>query len=146
MEHPFNYLQNQMNRLFNDFFGDFYMEPLSGETGEAVFVPTVDVSEDEKQIKVSAELPGMSKDHIELTLAKDSLTIQGEKKSEEEDKGKGYYRRECSYGSFQRVVPLPIEVDDEKAQAEFKNGVLKVVLPKTAAGKESRKKVEIKGG
>jgi len=146
-EHPFMGLQREMNELFDSFFRGFGLEPFrSIKPRLGSFMPKINVTENDKEIHISAELPGMEQEDIELTLGKDSLTIAGEKKDEYEDKGKDYYRMERSYGSFHRVIPLPAEIDDTKAEAEFKKGVLKIKLPKTVEAQASRKKIEIKSG
>jgi HSP20 family protein len=108
------------------------------------FMPRVDVSETDKVIKVTVELPGMNEDDIDLTLSRESLTIRGEKKEESEENDRDFYRMERCYGSFSRVIPLSAEVDEGKAQADFNKGVLKITLPKTAEAQRSRKKIEIK--
>jgi HSP20 family protein len=102
------------------------------------------VSETDKEIKVSAELPGMDEKDIDVSLTRDSLTIKGEKKQETEDKGEDYYRMERSYGSFTRSIPLPIEVDTDKVQATFKKGVLEITLPKTARAIQETRKIPVK--
>ncbi|MBW2649019.1 MAG: Hsp20/alpha crystallin family protein [Deltaproteobacteria bacterium] len=144
-EHPFYSLQREMNRMFDDFFSDFSLAPFgtSVERFEK-FSPSINVTEDDKEVRISAELPGMDEKDIDVSLTSDTLTIKGEKEEKEEDKGKEYYRMERSYGSFQRVIPLPDEIDTEKTEASFKNGVLNVVLPKIAEAKSSRKKIAIK--
>jgi HSP20 family protein len=86
----------------------------------------------------------MNDKDIDVSLTKDSLTIKGEKKEEKEDKGKNYYRMERSFGSFTRTVPLPAEVDTEKAKADFVKGVLTVTLPKTPKAIKDTKKIPIK--
>ncbi|MEW6117366.1 MAG: Hsp20/alpha crystallin family protein [Nitrospirota bacterium] len=139
---PFTMLQREMNDLFDNFFRSFDIAPFGSRMGE--FTPRVDVSETDKEIKVSAELPGMDEKDIEVTLNKDSLTIKGEKKEEKEDKGKDYYRMERSYGSFSRTIPLPLEVETDRAEATFKKGVLTVTLPKTAKAIKETKKIAIK--
>ncbi|MFZ5998454.1 MAG: Hsp20/alpha crystallin family protein [Nitrospirota bacterium] len=139
---PFTMLQREMNDLFDNFFRSFDFAPFGSRMGE--FTPRVDVSETDKEIKVSAELPGMDEKDIEVTLNKDSLTIKGEKKEEKEDKGKNYYRIERSYGSFSRTIPLPLEVETDRAEATFKKGVLTVTLPKTAKAIKETKKIAIK--
>ncbi|MHC4432137.1 MAG: Hsp20/alpha crystallin family protein [Planctomycetota bacterium] len=136
-----------MNNLVDSFFGGFDIEPFdTGAWPSGDFAPSVDVRETDKEIKVTAELPGMDEKDIEVSLSGDSLTIRGEKQEESEDKGKDYYRSERRYGSFHRVVPLSAEVDEEKVKADFKKGVLKIRLPKTAQSRSSRKKIEIKTG
>lgn len=138
----FSLFREEMNRLFDNFFRGFEIEPF--ETGFGTFRPSVNVVEDEKEIKVSAELPGVDEKDIEVSLSKDSLTIKGEKKEEKEDKGKNYYRMERSYGSFSRTIPLPVEIDADKVKAQFKKGVLTVTLPKTAKTIEETKKIPVK--
>jgi len=145
-ELPFASLQREMNRLFDNFFGGLSPFPRASlERGSAEsFIPRIDVSETDKEIKVSAELPGMDENDIDVSLTKDTLTIRGEKKEEKEDKGKNYYRMECSYGSFSRNIPLPAEVSTDKVEATFKKGILYVTLPKTVSAIEKTKKVPIK--
>jgi len=146
-ESPFQTLASEMNRLFDDFRGHFDIEPFGFSRGElGVFAPSVDVTEDDKEVRITSELPGIDEKDIDITLSKDSVTIKGEKKQETEDKGKDYYRMERSYGSFQRTVQLPAEIDDDKAQAEFKKGVLKIKLPKTAEAQKTHKKIEVISG
>jgi HSP20 family protein len=102
----------------------------------------VDVAEMEDEIKVSAELPGLDNEDIDVSLSDDVLTISGEKKEEKEEKGKNYYRSERSYGAFRRDIPLPSQVDADKVDAVFQKGVLTITLPKTAEAKA--KKVTVK--
>lgn len=119
------------------------MEPLWGDHA-ASFTPHVDVSENDKEIRISAELPGMNEKDIDITLNHDSLTIKGEKKEEKEDKGKDYYRMERSYGSFFRTIPLHVEVESDKAAASYKKGVLTVKIPKSPKAIEEKKKISVK--
>ncbi len=88
-------------------------------------------------------MPGLDEKDVEVSLSNDTLTISGEKKAEKEDKGENYYRLERSYGSFQRVIPLSTEIEADKVEAAFKNGVLQITLPKLHLG-EGVKKVQIK--
>ena len=145
-EYPFASFQREMNKLFDDFFGGFDLSPwapLERRLATA-FTPHVDVSETDKEIKVSVELPGMDEKDIDVSLTRDTLTIKGEKKEEKEEQGKDYYRMERSYGSFTRSVPLPVEVDTDKVQATFNKGVLDITLPKTARAIQEMKKVPVK--
>ena len=140
---PFSLFRHEMNRLFDNFFRGFDIEPFEKRLG--AFYPDIDVTETDKEIKVSAELPGMDNKDIDVSLTKDSLTIKGEKKEEkEEKKKKDYYRMERSYGSFSRTIPLPVEIDTEKAKAQFKKGVLTITLPKTAKAIKETKKIQVK--
>lgn len=141
--HPLERFREEMDTLFDDFFKDFSMEPFDGGHARQ-FSPQIDVSETDKEIKVSAELPGMDDKDIEVNMNHDSLTIRGEKKEEKEDKGKDYYHVERSYGSFTRTVPLPVEIESDKAEAHFRKGVLTVTVPKSGKAIESKKKIEIK--
>ncbi len=93
---------------------------------------------------MTAELPGMEEKDIQLTLENDSLIISGEKKNDVEEKGKNFHRVERSYGSFQRVIPLISEIQQEKVEAKFRNGVLNITLPKTPAAAKQTHKIEIK--
>jgi len=106
--------------------------------------PAVDMVEDDDEVRVTAELPGLGKDDFSVNIEQDRLILRGEKKMSHEDKGRGYYYSECSYGSFARAIPLPCDVDVDKADASYKHGVLRVKLPKTAAAKARRTKVRVK--
>ena len=143
--YPIFALQRRMNRLFDDFFKgfDFDIEPF-GQWGSSSFVPKLNLSEDDKEVTITAELPGVDEKELELSIANNTLTIKGEKKSESEDKGKGYCRIERAYGSFSRTVLLPDDIDEDKAEAEMKKGVLTIRIPKTAGAQSARKKIEIK--
>lgn len=142
---PFYSLQNEMNRLFSDVFSGMSLEPLS-KSGIAAFSPSIDVTEKEDKLIVKAELPGMDEKDIDLTLLSDHLVIKGEKREEHEEVGENDRRYvERSYGSFQRAIPLSLEIDEDKVEATFKKGVLTVVLPKTADTKSSARKVSVRG-
>jgi len=142
LTNPFHEFRQEMDRLMENFFGGFVGHHF-GRRSDA-FVPQVDVVDSEKEIKVSVELPGLDEKDIEVTLTREALTIKGEKKEEKEEKGKNYYRSERSYGSFTRTIPLPVDVDAEKAGASFKKGVLMVKLPKTKQVISETKKVTVK--
>jgi len=139
---PFSLLRQEMNRIFDNFNRGFWLEPF--ESRFEGFSPRIDVTESDKELKITAELPGMDEKDIDVSLNKDTLTIKGEKKEEKEDKGKDYYRSERSFGSFSRTIPLPSEIDTDKVKAEFKKGVLTVTMPKTAEAIRETKKIPIK--
>lgn len=141
-ENPFALLRREMDSLFDNFFQVFDVEPFESRMG--VFNPKVDMTENDKEIKISAELPGMDEKDIDVSLQNDMLTIKGEKKEEKEDKGKDYYRMERSYGSFSRTIPLPVEVETDKVEAKFKKGVLSITIPKTAKAVAETKKIAVK--
>jgi len=141
-DHPFALFRKEFDDLFDNFFRSFDMQPFEGRIG--AFSPKVDVTENEKEFRISAELPGMDDKDIDVSLQNDMLTIRGEKKEEKEDKGKDYYRMERSYGSFSRTIPLPVEVETDKVDAKFKKGVLTITLPKTAKAVSETKKISVK--
>ena len=135
-----------MNRLFDDFFKGFGLPSTAQGAGAlGMFVPQVDMTEDEKSIKVTAELPGMDEKNIDINLGRDSLTIKGEKKEEREEKGQESYYAERSFGSFQRVIPLPAEVNPDQAEATFVKGVLTVTMPKPAGEAAKTRRIDVKG-
>jgi HSP20 family protein len=131
-----------MDSLFDNFFRGFDLEPFESRAGG--FSPKVDVFENDREITVSAELPGMDEKDIDVSLQDHVLTIKGEKKEEKEDKGKDYCRMERSYGSFVRTIPLPVEVETDKIEARFRKGVLSITLPKTAGAVQETKKIAVK--
>ena len=145
-EEPFTSLQKAVNTLFDDFFRGWETPLMAGRdiTKPVMYAPDIDLSEDDKEIHITAELPGMEQKDIDVYVADDHLTIKGEKKAEHEEKRRNYYRRERSYGSFQRMVPLPADVDTSKVNALFKNGVLTINLTKTAEAQKAAKKIEVK--
>jgi HSP20 family protein len=142
LANPLSAFRQEMDKLVESFFGGFDFHPFGRRS--VTFMPQVDVADTDKEIKVSVELPGLDDKDVEVSLTKETLTIKGEKKEEKEEKGKDYYRSERSFGSFTRTIPLPVEIDVEKAAASFKKGVLTVMLPKTKQVISETKKVAIK--
>lgn len=143
---PFEMMRDTMGRMMEIFF-----EPLSRGTPVQVhwrpagFRPSVDVIEEGDNIRVVVEVPGMTPEDLTVSVSEDSLTVRGQKKREEEE-GKDIHRRECLHGPFRRVVPLPMKVDRDNVEATFKNGVLNIVLSKSAeTGKRIPIKTEIDG-
>jgi HSP20 family protein len=140
--YPLERLERDMRRMFED----FWIAPFGEATrwGEA-FLPSVDVKEEDDQVVVSAELPGLDAKDVNVEVTQDSVRIAGEKKQEEkeEEKEKGYYRRESCYGSFERIIDLPAPVNEDKAKAQFSKGVLTIKLPKSEQARAKRKKVEV---
>ena len=133
-------IRQEMNRLFDNFVQDLgSATPLTrfGEGSFGQITPQVNVSETDKEYKVTAELPGIEEKDIEVSLGQNVLTLKGEKRAEREDQQKNYHLMERSFGSFQRTIALPVEVDHDKVSASFKNGVLTVRLPK-AEGAQAR--------
>jgi HSP20 family protein len=144
---PFTHLQREMNRLFEDFFGDRWgLEPYSGWGRLEGFRPSVNVSETDKEVRVTAELPGVEEKDIDVTVTRNALTIKGEKHTEHEEKSESHYHVERSFGSFERTVPLPAEVVTDKVDARFSKGVLTISMPKTETAQAEARRVKIKTG
>jgi len=132
---PFRELEDMQGRL-NRLFG----EPSFARTGEngmsfSGWSPAVDVQETDKEYLIKADLPDVKKEDVKVELLDGTLTIEGERQQEKEEKGKTFHKIEREYGKFLRRFAMPSEVDASKVQADFKNGVLKVHLPKSATAK-----------
>jgi HSP20 family protein len=135
---PFMSLQREIDRLFDDFTRGF---PSFTGNGNAL-MPNMDVTETEKEIEITAELPGLEEKDVQINVADNLLTIRGEKKAEKEEKDKNYRMVERSYGSFERTLELPDGVNADAIEASMSKGVLKVTIPKPAPAQA--KKIEVK--
>lgn len=150
----FSRLHREMNRMFDEFSqgwglsSRFWRTPFDMlEGGRAgAWLPTVDVSETEREVKVTAELPGMDEKDVQVGLSNGLLTLSGEKKTEREGKDGSVHRSERTYGSFHRTLALPAEVNPDKVEAVFRKGVLTVTLPKTASAQSRVRRVDVKAG
>ena len=147
---PFGSLRHEIDRLFDEFDHGMWRFPFRrslvdfeprwlGETA-----PAVDIAERDRAYEISAELPGIDPNNIEVKLTNGVLTIKGEKKQETEEKKKNYYVSERRYGSFERSFQVPDAVDADKIEASFNKGVLTVVLPKSAEAQKSVKTISVK--
>jgi HSP20 family protein len=141
---------NDMERLFEEFggfrFPHFFGEdfaPFRMEFENVEWIPPVEILQNNGQLVVRADLPGMKKDDVKVELTDNMLTISGERKQEKEEKHEGFYRSERSYGSFYRQLPLPEGVKTENAHAVFHNGVLEITMPAPKEASHTRK-LEIK--
>ncbi len=132
-------LRDEVERVFDTFFG---RRGLAGR--EPVFLPAIDVEETDDAFIVRAELPGMKKEDIKITLTEDSLTLSGERKREKEEKNKVYHRMEIAYGKFVRTIEFPVDVDPSKAKAVYKDGILEITIPKSEKAKPKEIEIEIK--
>lgn len=144
-QNPFLSLHREVNRLFDDAFRSFDTRlPAFGNypafNGNW---PSVEISDTDKQIQVTAEIPGLEEKDIDVLLDDDVLTLKGEKHSETKDEDKQFSER--FYGRFERRIPLGYDVEPDKVDARFKNGVLTVVLPKSANGQSKVKRITING-
>lgn len=135
--------RNRFDRMFNQMLQDFWgtSTPSEGVAGRA-WLPAVDVREKNDALMFSVELPGLTKENIDITLENNILTIAGERKFEKETQGEEYHRLERSYGHFSRSFTLPSSVRTDKVDANFENGVLHISLPKQENAKP--KKISIR--
>ncbi len=138
---PFLTLQREMNRVFDDVFRGYGLAPFGFD--RTLAWPNVEVSETDKEVKVTADLPGLEEKDIEVELANGVLAIKGEKKSETEDKERMFSER--FYGRFERQILVGTEIEEDKVEASFKNGVLTVTMPKSAAAQAKIKRIAING-
>ena len=150
---PFESLRREVDRLFEDFDRDFWrplrrsafeLEPFWRRQLKWGGAPAVDVVETDNAYELTADLPGIDEKNIEVKLVKGGLTIKAEKQEEKEEKKKDYYLHERHIGSFERRFALPEGVDTDKIEASFKNGVLRVRLPKKPEAIKPEKKIEVK--
>jgi HSP20 family protein len=133
-------IQDRMNRLFRDSYGT---EGRQEDLTTATFAPAVDVYEDEHNITLKIEVPGIEEKDIDVRIENNTLTVHGERKFEKEEKEENFRRVERQYGSFTRTFTLPNTVDHEKVQADYDKGVLKVSLAKKAEAKPKQIKVNV---
>lgn len=128
---------NRIRRFFND-------SPSYDFNMSESFSPRIDISEDEKNILVEVEIPGVKKEDIKITLQDNILTLQGEKKKEEKEEGKNFFRTERKYGSFKRCFTLPEEIDSDKVDAKFNDGILNITLKKLEVKQAKEKEIQVK--
>ena len=134
-------LQGRMNRLFHDSFGEGTRDSEALTT--TTFAPPVDVYEDEHNVTLKVEVPGIDEKDIDVRIENNTLTVHGERKFEKEEKEENYRRVERQYGSFTRTFTLPQTVDQESVQADYEKGVLKIQLAKKAEAKPKQIKVNV---
>lgn len=140
---PFEKMEDRFEDFFRRPFGMPLWSGMPRMMEEIEPTPNVDIFEEGDNIVLKSEMPGMSKEDIEVNLTDDTITLSGEKKKEEKVEKKDYYRFERSFGSFKRSFALPSEVQSDKAKASFKNGVLEIKIPKSEEAKKKEKKIEI---
>ncbi len=135
----FDRMREEMDRFWDTFLPTAFRR--TEDSGD--WLPSLDVSETKNEIVVKAEVPGMDAKDIDISLSNGMLTIKGEKKQEKEEKEENYHLVERSYGSFTRSITLPAEVKQDKINASYKNGILKVVLPKSEEAKKKEIKIKV---
>lgn len=130
-------LQREMNRLFDS------LTPAPRNGLEVNFIPAAEISETQETLQLSLEIPGMEPKDLEVEVTADSVTVRGERQSETRTEEQGVTRSEFRYGKFHRVIPLPARIQNTEAKAEYKNGILRLTLPKVEEEKNKVVKVEI---
>src|SRR6516165_8976234 len=146
---PFAEMRAEMDRLFDTFLGrGFLARPAPSAIAQpaATLAPSIDIRENDKEIIVEAELPGIEEKDIQVTVRDGILSLKGEKKSERDEKRDTYHVIERSYGSFERSFALPDSADQDQIKADFNKGVLRVVVPKRAEAAKAEKKIPIGKG
>ena len=147
---PIGELHQEVDNLFNNFFRGFRMSPFrtgsvfNNSLTAGLLKPSLDIGASDTEYAISIEVPGVEQKDIQLEVSKNILTVRGEKKQEKEEKKKDYYRMERTYGSFQRVLSLPEDADQENIKASYKNGVLTIAMPKKPLLRAEVKQIEIK--
>ena len=147
---PFSSFRNEMDRLFEDFFAPGETRSFAGDGGAGgragglSISPSIDLHETEQAYEVTAELPGMEQKDVEVTLRDNALVLSGEKRQDHQEGEGGRRWSERSFGRFERYVALPEEVDADKVEAKFRNGVLKITLPKNPKARDKTRKIEIR--
>lgn len=140
---PLNWLRREVDELFND---AWKMPTTESRLGNFPLRVSMDVSESDNEVTITAELPGLEEKDINVELNNGVLTISGEKKIDHEEEGKNFHRIERSSGFFSRSLTIPTNVNEDSIQAKFKNGVLTISLPKSQEEKEKTKKIEVQSG
>ena len=142
---PFLSFRRNVDRMFDDFFNGFGRRALGSSSGSWMTpTPSKDLTENEKEIVVTAEMPGLDEKDFEVTVAGDVLTLKGEKKSEHEHRNGDAYYVERRFGSFSRSVRLPFEVKDEKVDARYEKGVLTIRVPKPADMQRPARRIDVR--
>jgi HSP20 family protein len=141
---PFLQMRREMNRLFDDAFGGFGLPSVFGPAlRQMPAAPKIDVSETDDEIQVTAEIPGIDQNDVEVLLEDDRLIIRGEKKEQREDKDRNYHVRERVQGAFSRTLPLPFAPEPNQVKAQFKNGVMTITIPKPQKVKQQQHRIEV---
>jgi len=139
-------LSTEMDRVFTDFgWHPRWPFAFTPQREEALWMPELEIEQKPNQLLVRVDLPGLTKENVNIEVNDTSLTIEGERKHEEEKKEEGFYRSERSYGKFSRTIPLPEGAKPETAKAEFTNGVLEIAIELTSPVPPANRRVEIGG-
>jgi len=143
---PSGLLEREMDRMFGDFFTDWALpwryDPAVGS--DSGFVPSINLKETDTAYQLTAEVPGIDREHLDVNLKDGVVTISGERRDERTEEKGSYHRRETCFGSFCRTIALPGDVDGEKVAAQLKDGVLTLELPKVARAENKGKKIDVR--
>lgn len=144
---PLLAFRRDMSRLFDDFFSGFGVPSLltgaAGAAAPAVMTPRIDVSENDREIRLAVELPGVDEANLDVTIDDDTLTIRGEQQAEVEDEDRDYRLRELVRGTFMRAIQLPFSPDPNQVRAVIRNGILNVVIPKPAEVQQRTQRIQV---
>lgn len=149
MSAPLQQLRAEMDRVFESVFGNMGLAPSLGSDllpsmdTDGLLKPKVDIAATDDQYMITVEVPGVSEKDVSVEVSGNTMTIRGEKKQEQEEKDRNYYRIERSYGSFQRILSLPDDADQDNIKADFKNGVLSITMPRKSLPESEVKRIEI---
>lgn len=139
-------VEKEFNRLFSDFekrFGFFDSRDIDSDSENVTWLPLTDIYEDNDNFKLKIDLPGVEKDDVKITFANNQISISGERKQHSESENHKYHRVERSYGKFYRSFDLPKEIEQDKISAEFKNGQLTIIIPKSEKVKPQQIEVKV---
>ena len=142
--HPFADLREEIDNLFDNFFGRGKAGEIEGWRGVSLRSPAVDMEETDNEVIVKAEMPGLDPKDFQISLTENTLTIKGEKKEEQEEKKRNYHMVERRYGSFYRSIPLPCPINSDKVEAKYKKGILEITFPKAEPVKAKQITVNVK--
>lgn len=149
---PIAQFHHEVDRLFDQAFRGFGLSPFNfnqpriPHITDGMIMPTLDLAATDSAYTATLEVPGVAEGDVKVEIANDIMTIRGEKKQENEERGKDYYRMERSYGSFQRTLSLPEDADQEKIKANFERGILTVTMQRKARPKTDVRQIEVKVG
>ena len=133
-----------LNKFFEEDWPGIWENPRSDWKLSAMRIPRIDIYEDKGNVVVEVGLPGIDPKNIELEVKDNVLKVEGKIEKKKQEKGKGYYRKELSYGYYKRIVALPVKVIGERADAVYEGGILKVVIPKKEKKEIKTKKIKVK--
>jgi len=136
-------IQDELNRIIEDTFGEINLPETEQQKEGRIWRPAVEMKEENDEYTIKAELPGIEKDNIDIEVTEESITIKAETEHKKEEEKENIYKSEFRYGKFMRTIPFPSEVDSLQAKAEYKDGVLKITVPKSEEEHKKIKKIKL---